>query len=192
MTLKFFGRGLFLLACLMLPLLSGADSDDPRERPIVHAQPPAVVDSDGDGIPDECDRCPNTPAGDRVDAFGCSIFEEAQVVLDIDILFDFDRHDVKPEFYSQVEQLADYLKRFVHTKVMIAGHTDDQGSHEYNQRLSERRAHAVADLLMNRFGIESARISTQGYGKTQPRAPGVSDADRALNRRIEAIVEPAD
>ncbi|MCH8536883.1 MAG: OmpA family protein [Alkalimonas sp.] len=192
MTLMLSGRGLLLLAGLMLPLLSWAALDDPRERPIVHAEPPKVVDSDGDGIPDDCDRCPNTPAGDRVDSFGCSIFEEEQVVLDIDILFDFDRHDVKPEFYSQVEQLADYLKRFVNTKVLIAGHTDDQGSHEYNKGLSERRAKAVADLLKHRFEIDSARISTKGYGKTQPRTTGVSEADRALNRRIEAIVEPAD
>ncbi|MDP4534584.1 OmpA family protein [Alkalimonas collagenimarina] len=191
MTLKFIGRGV-LLACLVLSVMAWSATDDPRERPIVHAEPPVVVDSDGDGIPDECDRCPNTPEGDRVDSFGCSIFEEDQVVLEIDILFDFDQHNVKPMYYDQVEQLADYLKRFVNTRVLIAGHTDDRGSYEYNQGLSERRAKAVADLLVNRFAIESGRISTQGYGKTQPRASGVTDADRAQNRRIEAIVEPAD
>lgn len=191
MTLKFIGRGL-LLACLVVSSAAWSASEDPRERPIVHAEPPMVVDSDGDGIPDECDRCPNTPAGDRVDSFGCSIFEEERVVLEIDILFDFDQHNVKSMYYDQVEQLADYLKRFINTRVLIAGHTDDQGSYEYNQGLSERRAQAVAELLIKRFAIDSGRISTQGYGKTQPRASGVSDADRAQNRRIEAIVEPAD
>lgn len=191
MTLKFIGRGV-LLACLVLSVMAWSATDDPRERPIVHAEPPVVVDSDGDGIPDDCDRCPNTPEGDRVDSFGCSIFEEDQVVLEVDILFDFDQHNVKPMYYDQVEQLADYLKRFVNTRVLIAGHTDDRGSYEYNQGLSERRAQAVADLLVNRFAIESGRISTQGYGKTQPRTSGVTDADRARNRRIEAIVEPAD
>jgi OOP family OmpA-OmpF porin len=192
MTLMFVGRRLLLLICFMVPVTVWSATEDPRARPIVHAEPPAVVDSDGDGIPDECDRCPDTPAGDRVDAFGCSIFEEQQVVLDIDILFDFDQSDVRAEFHAKVEQLADYLKRFVNTRVLIAGHTDDQGSHEYNQALSERRAQAVAELLVQRFGIEPARISTQGYGKTQPRSVGVTEAARAQNRRIEAIVEPAE
>lgn len=182
---------------LLISLLLGsqwlwAASEDPRQRPIVHKEPPAVVDTDGDGIPDECDRCPDTPAGDRVDAFGCSIFEAEQVVLELDILFDFDQAIVKPVYLPKLQELADYLKRFTNTKVTIAGHTDDQGSYEYNQGLSERRAEAVASLLINRFGIDAARVTTRGYGKTQPRAEGTSEAARASNRRIEAIVEPAD
>lgn len=192
MTLKFLGQGLLLLTYFITSTVVYSAMEDPRERPIVHAEPPVIIDSDGDGIPDDCDRCPDTPQGDRVDSFGCSIFEDDQVVLDIDILFDFDQHDVMFEFYPQVEQLADYLKRFVNTRVLIAGHTDDQGSYVYNQGLSERRAQAVAELLISRFYIEATRISTQGYGKSQPRSAGVTEADRALNRRIEAIVEPAD
>lgn len=185
-------KSLFVLVVLLSSAELLAGSEDPRERAIVFKEPPVVVDSDGDGIPDECDRCPNTPVGDRVDSFGCSIFEEDQVILEIDILFDFDKAIVKPQYLSQVQELADYLKRFIHTKVTIAGHTDDRGSYAYNQRLSERRAQAVADLLSERYGIEAKRIKTVGYGKTQPRATGTSDEVRARNRRIEAIVEPLD
>ncbi|MNU03582.1 Outer membrane porin F precursor [compost metagenome] len=71
----------------------------------------------------------------------------------------------------------------------MEGHTDSVGTYAYNQKLSERRAAAVRDVLVNQYGVADARVSSVGYGESRPVADNATDAGRAVNRRVEAEVE---
>lgn len=112
------------------------------------------------------------------------------------ILFDYDRSTIKPEFHSELDKLADFLKNTnKKAKVEIAGHTDSKGSEQYNLALSKRRADAVANYLVSK-GIKRSRIKTIGHGESKPIAsnenPDGSDnpEGRAKNRRTEITILP--
>ena len=110
------------------------------------------------------------------------------VVVLKNIFFDFDRSELKPESYVELDRLADYLNHN-NVRIEIGGHTDDQGSDEYNDRLSENRAKAVYDYLISR-GIPASRLSYAGYGKHKPIADNSTEAGRAENRRTEFRIIP--
>ncbi|SEI08676.1 OmpA-OmpF porin, OOP family [Rheinheimera pacifica] len=151
----------------------------------------AVVDSDGDGVPDSADKCANTPANHKVDATGCSIFEEKMAAVgdvDIEVRFAFDSAAIPANKISDVEGLGAFMQRFPESTVVIEGHASNIGNPTYNMRLSERRANSVADILKNKFNIAPSRIKSVGYGVTRPRVEGNTSAAHAANQRIEAKV----
>lgn len=105
------------------------------------------------------------------------------------IFFDFDKSDLQPASYVELNLLVDYLKQNHDIAIEIGGHTDDQGSDDYNNRLSLARAKAVYDYLLSK-GIEASQVSYKGYGKSQPIADNSTEEGRAANRRTEfKIVE---
>ncbi len=99
------------------------------------------------------------------------------------VFFDFDRSELKPESFVELNKLADYLKKNA-IRIEIGGHTDDQGSEEYNDRLSENRAKAVYDYLIQK-GIPAERLQYKGYGMRLPVADNSTEEGRAANRRTE-------
>ncbi|SEN44130.1 Outer membrane protein OmpA [Sphingomonas gellani] len=105
------------------------------------------------------------------------------------ITFAYDSADVQPQFRRTLDQVASTLSQYNETLVDVYGHTDATGSDTYNQGLSERRAVSVADYLSG-HGVQSQRIATRGYGKTQPIASNDTDAGRAANRRVEIKIVP--
>ena len=110
------------------------------------------------------------------------------VVTLCDVLFDTGKATLKPGAYSTVERLAAVLKEDASRKVMIEGHTDNVGSDEYNQGLSERRAQSVQAALFER-GVEASQISTVGKGETTPVASNDDPAGRQQNRRVELVFQ---
>jgi len=156
----------------------------------VPAPPPVAtcVDRDGDGVCDDIDRCLDTPYGAEVDADGCSV-QVMPVRVELDVKFDFNKAQVKPESESDIKNLADFMHQYPQTSTKVEGHTDSVGSDAYNQRLSERRANAVKEVLVNQYGIDPSRVGSAGYGKTHPIADNSTKEGRALNRRVEAKVE---
>ena len=98
--------------------------------------------------------------------------------------FDFDKATLRTENRELLSRIAGVLLTSKGYRVQIHGHTDDIGSGEYNQRLSERRADAVRNYLVD-AGIDPAIVSTKGHGKTRPVVPGNNSNDRAKNRRVE-------
>jgi outer membrane protein OmpA-like peptidoglycan-associated protein len=101
------------------------------------------------------------------------------------IFFDFDKWELKPESYPELDGLCKLLQKHTDIKrIEIAGHTDDVGSDEYNQALSERRAGAVVKYLIQR-GIAGTRMAGKGYGKKLPLDPAQTDEARSKNRRVE-------
>ncbi len=100
------------------------------------------------------------------------------------VFFDFDKSDLKEESLPELDLAAEFLKSHPDIRVRIEGHTDDVGSDEYNLQLSKRRAEAVKKYLLTK-GIEERRITTIGYGKSQPKIKDTSPEARAQNRRVE-------
>ena len=99
------------------------------------------------------------------------------------VFFDFDKTELKPESFVELDRLVSYLQRNT-VRIEIGGHTDDQGSDEYNDRLSENRAKSVYDYLIQK-GIPADRLTYKGYGKQKPVADNGTDEGRAANRRTE-------
>ena len=114
-----------------------------------------------------------------------------QIVLEMpsDVTFAFDKHDIQPRFYGVLNAVSRTLGKYPATYVDVNGHTDAIGSYAYNQRLSERRADAVADYLADR-SVNGARMHVQGFGKTEPIASNATISGRAANRRVEIILTP--
>jgi len=146
------------------------------------------LDSDRDGVVDSRDKCPDTPTTLAVDADGCPILERAQRRVELKVNFDFDKSDVKPQYDREIGEFADFMETYSNTNVLIEGHTDSRGSDQYNQGLSERRAKAMRDELVNEHNISAGRIDTIGYGEGRPVDTNDTDAGRANNRRIEAVI----
>src|SRR5690606_18405458 len=108
------------------------------------------------------------------------------VRVELDVKFDFDRAEVKSGSYDDIRNLADFMKEYGQTSTVVEGHTDSVGTDAYNQRLSERRANAVRDVLVNQHGLDSSRIEAVGYGESRPVADNASGDGRGINRRVEA------
>ncbi|MDP3816956.1 OmpA family protein [Pseudomonas sp.] len=111
------------------------------------------------------------------------------VRVELDVKFDFDKSSVKEESYGDIKNLADFMKQYPQTTTVVEGHTDSKGTDAYNQNLSERRANAVRDVLVNQYGVEAGRVNAAGYGEARPVADNATDTGRAVNRRVEAEVE---
>jgi OOP family OmpA-OmpF porin len=167
----------------------------------------AALDSDGDGVPDNRDKCPNTPRGVKVDAFGCPLDADQDGVPDyldkcpdtprgatVDargcwsyasvVLFDLNSAEVKSEAYPMLNDAVMIMKKNPDLKVRIDGYTDSTGTEAYNLDLSERRAKAVEDFFVSR-GIAPERITTKGFGIANPVASNKTKEGRAKNRRVE-------
>jgi len=158
----------------------------------VEAAPAPVAevcsDSDNDGVCDNVDKCPDTPANVTVDADGCPAVAEV-VRVELDVKFDFDKSVVKPNSYGDIKNLADFMQQYPSTTTTVEGHTDSVGPDAYNQKLSERRANAVKQVLVNQYGVGASRVNSVGYGESRPVADNATDSGRAVNRRVEAEVE---
>ena len=100
------------------------------------------------------------------------------------VRFDFDKSDIKPQYREILSRIAGVLMSVQGYAISVYGYTDDVGTADYNLKLSERRAQAVRDYLVQ-SGVEPQIITFQGYGKSDPRTAGTSDAARAANRRVE-------
>ena len=100
------------------------------------------------------------------------------------VMFDFDSAVLKPGGQAEIARVATVLNNYPQTRIRVEGHTDTKGSEEYNQKLSERRANSVKNALIQ-DGVNSQRITTIGYGESQP-----ISSDDAVNRRVNIVIIP--
>ena len=103
--------------------------------------------------------------------------------------FDTDSVNIKPGFHSTLDKLADVVVRYGKTTLTIVGHTDNVGTNQYNQKLSERRAVSVAQYFESRH-VSPLRLATLGKGEGEPVASNNTESGRSANRRVEIYVEP--
>ena len=112
-----------------------------------------------------------------------------RVTMTGDTGFNTNSADIKPGFHSTMDKIADVVVRYGKTSLTVAGHTDDVGTAQYNQALSERRAHSVAQYLETKK-VQAVRLAIVGKGETMPIASNNTEGGRAENRRVEIYVEP--
>lgn len=119
--------------------------------------------------------------------------QEIRIELPADILFDFDKADIRPSAADALKKAAALLRERAKGPVRIEGHTDAKGNATYNQKLSERRAESVRKWLVEREGLASLKFAIEGFGATRPKVPntkpdGSDDPDgRQINRRVEIV-----
>ena len=141
------------------------------------------IDSDGDGVADYLDKCPNTTKGTRVDNSGCPL----KAIIELrGVTFANNSANLKADSTAILDEMAITLKRYPELKVEVAGHTDSSGPSEYNANLSQRRADAVRTYLISK-GVDAGNLTAKGYGEDKPIASNATREGRAKNRRVELI-----
>lgn len=145
-------------------------------------------DSDRDGIADRNDECPNVAGSAEFN--GCpdvAIVQEVADKIIENLIFGFDEATIDSKYHDDLDELAQQLTQNKALRLSIAGHTDNVGSREYNELLSQRRADAVKQYLVDQ-GVSEDRITTSALGQQEPVATNETDAGRQLNRRVILVV----
>ncbi|NTV95997.1 MAG: OmpA family protein [Thiobacillus sp.] len=143
------------------------------------------LDGDGDGVVDALDQCPTTPKGDKVDSKGCTLLNT--IVLK-GVNFDNDSAKLRADALPILDDAVSTMKRYPGMKVEVAGHTDSNSSDAHNLKLSADRAKAVMDYFVSK-GIDAASLSSKGYGESTPIADNKTAEGRAQNRRVELRIQ---
>jgi outer membrane protein OmpA-like peptidoglycan-associated protein len=131
---------------------------------------------------------------DRLAGVGVGIQKDPQtgaltLIMPGNITFPTAQSSVRADFYPVLDAVADVLKEYNKTTISVSGHTDNVGRDDYNLKLSQDRANAVAQYLVSR-GVAGGRISAVGYGKANPIADNSTETGRSQNRRVEVLINP--
>jgi OOP family OmpA-OmpF porin len=148
-----------------------------------------IMDTDKDKIIDKNDRCNNTPANVKVDSRGCALFSEKAVEINLTVPFENNSAQFENATMDDIQRLADFMKEYKNTSVVIEGHSSAVGSAKYNLTLSQKRADTVKQVLITKFNIEAVRLSARGFGETQLISKGSTKTDHEMNRRVVAKIE---
>lgn len=149
-----------------------------------------ALDRDSDGIPDYLDKCPDSPSFDNLDEHGCAIVVaiEQPESIKLEVKFANNSAEIPGNVKTEIKAIVDLMTQFENANVTIGGHSDSSGNAAYNKTLSQRRADAVRDIIVNDYGIEASRISAIGYGQEQPIASNSTKEGRLENRRVIAEI----
>lgn len=171
------------------------DKDDKCPQVAGMTQYAGCPDTDGDGIIDKEDKCPNEKGIKAND--GCPMVAAAKIdsvkVKEIEsklksfsdyIEFETNKYVIKPRSYQRLNDIIKLMQEYPDARFAIEGHTDNVGSKTNNQVLSESRAYALRQYLVDK-GIDPERLTFKGYGETRPRATNSTPEGRAQNRRVE-------
>ncbi len=164
----------------------------PTEPGIAELKGCPAKDTDGDTLPDHRDNCPTEPG--PVDNQGCPVKERQIVAIQKDrleiqdkVYFDTDNAKIQKRSFKLLDQVAKVILEHPELeKVWIEGHTDERGNNEYNRDLSQRRAEAVREYLIQK-GVAPQRLEAKGMGRSMPVAPNTTEQGRAANRRVEFL-----
>jgi len=163
------------------PACGGAMMEEMEESPMAAAP---NLDDDGDGVPNSEDICWNTPAGDTVDLYGCTINKQELIVSLQGVHFASDSATLTSEAKSILDGALGAINANPSSNLTVEGHTDSRASDSYNLDLSQRRAQSVVDYLVSR-GVSSSRLSPVGEGEAYPVASNDTKEGRYQNRRVE-------
>jgi outer membrane protein OmpA-like peptidoglycan-associated protein len=156
----------------------------------VEKETPLCPDRDGDGVPDQVDRCPDVPG--TTAAFGCKDYEKIVVKPDKlelkeKLYFAWDQATIQEESFPALDEVVQALKDNRQFRVQVEGHSSSDGADDHNQSLSSRRADAVVEYLVAR-GIARERLASKGFASSAPRDTNATAAGRENNRRVEFVV----
>jgi len=138
-------------------------------------------DDDNDGISNQMDACPGTAAGTTVDLRGCELQEDLSLES---VVFSTGTADLSGASIATLNNIARIMRENPNLEFEVGGHTDDRGDYQFNLNLSEQRAQAVRNYLVDQ-GIDANRLTARGYGPDRPQVNNDSAANRQKNRRVE-------
>jgi len=167
-------------------------------------------DSYGDGVADHLDKCPNTPAGAKVDGSGCELDTDGDGVPDWkddcptekgtpelngcpasdankiaeNIQFEFNSSVLRTSSYPTLDKVSSMLRADKSRSIQLDGHASAEGTDAYNMQLSIDRANSVKTYLVN-SGVDAKRVAIKGYGESRPIASNATEEGRIKNRRVE-------
>ncbi len=182
----------YLVLSLLIPLaLVGCAKDYdyiPTPEP---NQISDLMDDDSDGVINARDICPDTVAGAEIDNDGCGSEVTVTDQQELKILFNVNSYEISPVFQSQISDMATFLQKYPETSIEIKGYASKEGRPEANLILSEKRAKAVEQQLIN-DGISPDRVKIIGYGASEEAEVGDGATSLAMNRRVVASVVGTD
>ena len=183
-----FGSALVLSACQTTPQLVAANQQAPIVAPVV----PAILDSDGDGVPDDIDQCPATPWNVVIDERGCPLAPiGVGLRMEYRAFFDKDSSELLPKYQAELDKVGMKLQEYKTSTILIEGHNSrtevDSAFIDKANALAQERANKVKSYLISKYNIASERITTTEYGARRPIAPSDSEEGNMLNRRVYAI-----
>ena len=143
-----------------------------------------LSDPEKDGVISARDACPDTFSGADINNSGCGVEVVESIRRELMVNFDSGSAEVKSKYYSEIKELAKFLKEHETVNATIEGHTSIVGDAGYNKKLSLKRADAIKVLLVNKYGIKNSRVKAIGYGEEKPLLKGDSEYIHAKNRRI--------
>jgi outer membrane protein OmpA-like peptidoglycan-associated protein len=167
----------------LLPIYAPAETA-PKTESVTKSEPvatPPKKDDDKDGVFNLSDLCVNTPAGTKVNAFGCA--EKAAMILR-GVNFHTNSDELTDTSVDILDRVVNTLKSHPEVKLEVSGHTDSRGDDAYNKDLSERRAISVRRYLVE-HGVIADNLTAKGYGEERPIASNDSKEGMAQNRRVE-------
>ena len=147
-----------------------------------------LIDSDGDGVIDVDDNCPNTPIIYAIDMDGCTLYNEKEVMVSLSVHFPNNDSGVSKQYLEDINSVAVFLKEYPRATVLLEGHTSSIGEAKYNVWLSKRRADKVGKALIA-DGISAKRITTKGIGEARLKNKADTPEAHIENRRVEAHIK---
>lgn len=169
-------------------MISGCapQSVEPMETKITQSRD--LTDQDKDGVIAARDQCNATLEQARVNNEGCPQERIETASFELNVQFATDSAQVPESQYGDIRDLAEFMRRYPKASVLIEGHASKVGAASYNLALSQRRAEAIADVLVNQFYLDRSRVSAQGFGETRPLIDAETDRANETNRRVVATV----
>lgn len=144
------------------------------------------LDSDKDGVIDSQDKCPDTPQTDKTDADGCTLFNETQESITLAVHFENNSSKIRDSEIDDLRRFAEFMKKYPDVSAQIEGHSSAPGNADYNLSLSEARAKATKQMLIDKYGVDASRLTAVGYGETRLLNTANTQEAHQQNRRIEA------
>ncbi|OOE80045.1 hypothetical protein BZG72_12840 [Salinivibrio sp. PR6] len=159
---------------------------EPMEETVTQTRD--LTDSDKDGVIAARDQCGDSVEQAKVNNEGCPSQRIEQESFELNVQFATASAQVREDQYADIRRLADFMRRYPQATVTIEGHASKVGNASYNMQLSQRRAEAIANVLVTQFYIDKNRVDAQGFGETQPLIDDESDRANEQNRRVIASV----
>ncbi|WP_218925184.1 Ig-like domain-containing protein [Vibrio sp. ES.051] len=167
------------------PVLQIKSKVVPQPEPVLLVEV-QILDADGDGVSDELDQCPDSNIAFQVDELGCTLLEQLNISVRLNIQFGLNSAQVDPKYFTELKKVADFMQAHPDSQVVIEGHTDVQGRALSNLKLSQSRADSVVTILNNKFEVDPSRITGIGFGETRLLSDENTAKAHQLNRRVVA------
>lgn len=175
-----------LILTIALLALAGCGATDVIDINQTVIQKHNLEDLDADGVIEAREKCADTFLGATIDNYGCSSVKRIDDSITLNINFANNSAEISQSDFAKIKEVSDFMSKFPGSHVTIEGHCSRQGSAELNQKLSEKRANAVANVLKNQYGIPAFRVAAVGYGFDKLLDESDTQEAHSKNRRIVA------